>query len=163
MPKFPELDASLGETLDLPVPLPSGQVKEYKVPPVDAETWAWITARFATGSDDEEVDDTSEGTLYRRCLGDAVYDELWADHAGWDQIRRCGLTSLSWHVNGEETALKVWVGGVPKRPSTSETAEPTETSAEAPSTRRRASATGTTPTPKKPRSPGRTSSTAGTS
>ncbi|MET7333271.1 hypothetical protein [Nonomuraea sp. NPDC005650] len=156
------MDASLGETLDLPVPLPSGQVKEYKVPPVDAETWTWLTVRF-NARDDEEVDDESETALWERCLG-PVYEQLVADRAGWEQIRRCGLTALSWHVQGEEQAMKVWVGGVPKRSSTSETDEPTETPAEAPSTPTPDSETGTAPTPKRARgSRGRTSSNAGPS
>ncbi|MGW4411158.1 DUF7426 family protein [Nonomuraea sp. NPDC004702] len=163
MPRFPELDASLGESLDLPVPLPSGQVKTYSVPPVDAETWTWISKRFTTSNDDDEVDDKSEMTLHKRCLG-PVYDELVADKAVMDQIRRCGLTALAWHVQGEEQAMKVWVGGVPKRRSTSETDEPTETPAEDPSTQTPDSESGTTPTRiKAPGSRGRTSSNAGTS
>ncbi|MGW4469665.1 DUF7426 family protein [Nonomuraea sp. NPDC004354] len=163
MPRFPELDASLGETLDLPVPLPNGQVKTYSVPPVDAETWTWLTTRFGAAGDDETVDDTSEMALYGHCLG-PVLDQLKTDRAGLEQIRRCGLTALSWHVYGEEAALKIWEGGIPKRRSTSETAEPTEIPAEAPSTPSPGSESGTTPTPKRARgSRGRTSSTAGRS
>jgi hypothetical protein len=161
MPKFPELDASLGESLDLPVPLPSGQTKTYSVPPVDAETWTWLSVRFAA-RDDEEVDDTGETTLWQRCLG-PVYDQLVEDRAGWEQIRRCGLTALAWHVQGEEHAMKVWVGGIPKKRSTSETDGPTETPEEAPSTPTAGSETGTTPTRRRRPSPGPTSSTAGTS
>ncbi|GGS88529.1 hypothetical protein GCM10010176_035380 [Nonomuraea spiralis] len=161
MPKFPELNASLGESLELPVPLPRGQVKTYYVPPVDAETWEWLSARFAAG-DDEEVDDRSEKTIYQRCLG-PVYDELYADKAGWEQVRRCGLTALSWHVQGEEAAMKVWVGGPPKRRSTSETDEPTETPAEDPSTPTPDSESGTTPSRRRQASPGRTSSSGGRS
>ncbi|MFE3449622.1 hypothetical protein ACFXJ8_11870 [Nonomuraea sp. NPDC059194] len=163
MPRFPELDASLGETLDLPVPLPAGQVKEYKVPPVDADTWTWLTARFAASSDDDVLDDETETGLYRRCLG-PVYDQLKTDKAGWEQIRRCGLAALAWHVHGEQAALKVWEGGLPKQRSKSETGEPTETQAEAPSTPPPGSESGTTPTLRKAQgSRGRTSSTAGTS
>lgn len=162
MPKFPELSASLSETLDLPVPLPAGQVKTYRVPPVDAETWTWLTSKFVSSSDDETVDDASETTLYRRCLG-PVYDELVADRAVMEQIRRCGLTALSWHVYGEEGALRVWEGGIPKRRSTSATDQPAGTPAEAPSTPPPVSASGTTPTRKTRASRGRTSSTAGPS
>ncbi|MFF0860897.1 hypothetical protein ACFYUV_03990 [Nonomuraea sp. NPDC003560] len=169
MPKFPELDASLGEPLELPVPLPAygdrpaGQVKVYYVPPVDGETWEWLAARFAAGGgdDDEQVDDKSEKTIYLRCLSQAVYDQLWADKAGWEQIRRCGLTALSWHVQGEEQAMKVWVGGPPKKKSTSETDEPTETPAEDPSTPTPGSESGTTPSPRRRASRGQTSSNGG--
>ncbi|MGA5764475.1 DUF7426 family protein [Nonomuraea bangladeshensis] len=161
MPKFPELDASLGESLDLPVPLPSGQTKTYSVPPVDAETWLWLSVRF-NARDDEEVDDDSETMLWQRCLG-PVYKQLVEDKAGWEQIRRCGLTALSWHVQGEEQAMKVWVGGVPKRRSTSETAEPMETPAADQSTPTPVSESGITPNRKTQESRGRTSSNGGTS
>lgn len=161
MPKFPELDASLGEPLHLPVPLPAGQTKTYSVPPVDAETWTWLSVRF-NARDDEEVDDAGETALWQRCLG-PVYGQLVEDKASWEQIRRCGLTALAWHVQGEEHAMTVWVGGVPKRQSTSETSTPAETPEEGPSTPTPASETGTTPTRKRRPSPGQTSSNAGTS
>lgn len=169
MPRFPELDASLGETLDLPVPLPGGQVKIYNVQPLDADTWARFTARFtgikdraanATDDDEEVADDKSEAALHRQSLS-AVYDELVADKAAWPQIRRCGLTALSWHIHGEERAMEVWAGGIPKRQSTSETDEPTETPAAGRSTPSPASASGTTRNRKAPGSSGRTSSAAG--
>ncbi|WP_326637271.1 hypothetical protein OG884_26495 [Streptosporangium sp. NBC_01755] len=175
MPKFPELDASLGETLDLPVPLPkrgsrpAGQVKMYSVPPLDADTWTRFTARFtslkdkalAAKDDDEEVaDDQSEAALHRQSLG-AVYDELVADGAAWPQIRRCGLTALNWHIHGEERAMEVWAGGIPKRRSTSETDGTTETLAEAPSTPSPGSESGTTRSRRDRASRGQTSSPAG--
>ncbi|MFD0886768.1 hypothetical protein ACFQ08_19650 [Streptosporangium algeriense] len=170
MPRFPELDASLGETLDLPLRLPSGQMKTYVVQPVDAESWTWLTARFtglsekvATAKDDgeEAVDDRGEAALYRRCLG-PVYDELLADRAGWRQIRACGLTALAWHVHGEEAAQEVWErGGLPKSKSTSEMSDETGTPAEDPSTPSPASESGTTPNRKGRASVGTTSSPAG--
>jgi hypothetical protein len=165
MPKFPELDASLGETLDLPVPLPSGQVKEYKVPALDAENWARFTALWSTVSgqdDDEEVDKRTEEDYFAKALG-TVYDQLVADRAAWPQIRRCGVTAVNWHLHGEERAMAVWLGASPKAQSTSEMSETTETPAEDPSTPQPASETGTTPNPKRPRSRGRTSSTGGSS
>lgn len=167
MPKFPELDASLGETLDLPV---NGKV--YSVPPLDAETWARFSAQFTrlsdkaakAESDDEEVaDDRNEATLYRRGLG-PVYDELAKDGATWAQIRVCGKTALVWHLHGTEVAMKMWTeGGSPKPTSTSETTEPTETPAAAPSTPSPASESGTTRSRKDRASNGRTSSRAGAS
>ncbi len=176
MPKFPELDASLGETLDLPVPLPArgsrpaGQVKVYSVPALDADTWARLAARFtglkdkaaAAESDDEEVaDDRSEAALYRRSLG-PVYDELTSDGATWTQIRACGLTALTWHIHGTDAAMEIWArGGVPKPRSTSTTDESTETPAEAPSTPPPVSGSGTTRSRKAQGSSGRTSSPAG--
>ncbi|MEV4245226.1 hypothetical protein AB0J63_17645 [Streptosporangium canum] len=169
MPKFPELDASLGETLDLPVPLPAGRVMTYSVLPLDADTWARLASRFtglkdkaATANDeDEEVaDDKSEAALYRQSLG-SVYDDLVSDGATWKQIRACGLTALTWHIHGTEAAMEIWArGGVPKPRSTSTTDE-TETPAEAPSTPSPASASGTTPSRRTRGSSGRTSSPAG--
>jgi hypothetical protein len=166
MPRFPELDASLGETLDLPVPLRSGQVKEYKVLPLDAETWARFTAMWtavADQDDDEEVDKKTEEDYFRKALGD-VYDQLTADGVFWAQVRRCGLAAIAWHLHGEERAMAVWLGASPKAPSTSETSSLTETPAEDPSTPSPASETGTTPSPRRARaSRGPTSSAAGSS
>ncbi|WP_187415138.1 hypothetical protein [Nonomuraea sp. PA05] len=159
MPRFPQLAASIGEPLYLPVPLPSGQVKEYAVPPADAETWTQLTTRFAASGDDDVIDDPTEADLYRRWLG-PVYDELEADGAAWEQIRRCGVTVFAWHVHGEEAALRVWEGGLPKPRSTSTTVE-TETPAEDRSTPQPASANGTTRSRKTAGSRGRTSSTGG--
>lgn len=171
MPKFPELDASLGETLDLPVRLPSGRSTIYSVPPADAENWARLASRFtglaekaaAAESDDEEVaDDRSESALYRLSLGEAVYDQLVADGAGWRQIRACGLTALTWHIHGAEAAQDVWArGGLPKTRSTSTTAEETGTPAADPSTLTPASGSGTTPHRKGRASRGTSSSPAG--
>ena len=164
MPRFPELDASLGETLDLPVPLPSGQVKDYSVQPLDAETWARFTALWTdlgSKDDDEEVDKATEEDYYRKALG-IVYEQLVADKAAWAQIRRCGVTAINWHLHGVERALEVWEGGAPKTPSTSETDELTETLAEAPSTPQPGSETGITPSRARA-SRGRTSSGAGSS
>ncbi|MFC3980166.1 hypothetical protein ACFYY8_06245 [Streptosporangium sp. NPDC001559] len=170
MPRFPELDASLGETLDLPVPLPArgsrpaGQTKVYQVKPMDADTWARFTAHFtgvrdraaAAQSDDEEIlDDRSEAAFLRRSLG-AVYDELVADGAAWPQIRRCGATALNWHLHGEERAMEVWQGGLPKLTSTSETTDE-ETPAAAPSTPSPASGSGTTRSRRTAGSPGKIS------
>ncbi|MER7206338.1 hypothetical protein ABT340_04665 [Streptosporangium sp. NPDC000239] len=170
MPKFPELDASLGETLDLPLRLPSGQMKICIVQPVDAKTWAKLAARFtglrdrlaAAQSDDEEVaDDRSELALYRLTLG-TVFDELVADGAAWRQIRAAGLTALSWHMHGPEAAEQTWrEGGLPKPRSTSETSDETGTPAEGPSTPSPASESGTTPNRKGQASAGTTSSPAG--
>ena len=166
MPRFPELEASLGEPLVLPVPLPGGQVKEYSVPPLDAETWARFSALWsglADKDDEEQVDKKTEEDYFRKSLG-PVYDELVADKAAWTLIRRCGMTAVTWHIHGEDRAIQVWMGGVPKSSSTSETDETTETPAEAPSTPSPASETGTTPTPTRARaSRGQTSSTAGPS
>ncbi|MFJ2029426.1 hypothetical protein [Streptosporangium sp. NPDC087985] len=170
MPKFPELDASLGETLDLPVPLPGGGTMTYSVQPLDADTWARLASRFtglkdraaAAKDDDEEIaDDRSEAALYRQSLG-SVYDDLISDGAAWKQIRACGLTALTWHVHGEEAAMEIWArGGVPKPRSTSTTDEPAGTPAEDPSTPSPASATGTTRNPSRRASPGKTSSRVG--
>jgi hypothetical protein len=165
MPRFPELDASLGETLDLPVPLPGGGIMTYSVQPLDAETWARFTAMWATVADqddDEEVDKKTEEDYFRKALGD-VYDQLVVDHAAWLQIRRCGLTAITWHLHGEERAMLVWLGQDPKALSTSETSETEETPAEDPSTPSPASETGTTPSPRRRASRGRTSSPAGSS
>lgn len=159
MPKFPELEASLGETLDLPVPLPGGGITTYSIPPMTADSWArFASGMRALGDDDEPVD---EEVIFRKALGDDVYDHLVADGATWTQIRRCGATAMQWHMHGEERAMQVWLGGLPKRASTSETDEPTETPAEAPSTPRRASANGTTRNRKTPASRGKASSRAG--
>lgn len=163
MPRFPELDASLGETLDLPVPLPSGQVKEYSVQPLDAKMWARFTAMWTTvadADDDEEVDKATEEDYFRKALGD-VYDQLTADGVFWKQIRRCGLAAIAWHLHGEERAMEVWLGASPKAPSTSETSSMAETQAEDPSTPPPDSGTGTTPNPRRRASRGPTSSSAG--
>lgn len=166
MPRFPELNASLGETLDLPLPLPGGRVKEYSVPPLDAETWARFTALWTdlgSKDDEEEVDKATEEDYYRKALG-VVYDELVSDKAAWAQIRRCGITAINWHLHGEERALEVWEGGAPKTPSTSETDELTETPAEGPSIPTPASESGTAPSRSRARaSRGPTSSAAGSS
>lgn len=170
MPKFPELDASLGETLDLPLRLPSGQTKTYVVQPTTAENWAKLAARFtglqdrlaAAQNDDEEVaDDRSELALYRLTLG-AVFDELVTDGAAWRQIRAAGLTALSWHMHGPEAAEQTWrEGGLPKPRSTSETDATLETPAEDPSTNSPASESGTTRSRRGRASGGTTSSPAG--
>ncbi|GHH67631.1 hypothetical protein GCM10017673_14950 [Streptosporangium violaceochromogenes] len=163
MPKFPELDASLGETLELPLRLPSGQAKTYVVQPVNAKDWAQLAARFtgikdkirdAQADDEEVVDDRSEAALHRMTLG-PVYDELTADGAAWRQIRACGLTALAWHVHGDEAAQEVWErGGLPKPASASSE----EGAVEGPSTPTRASGSGTTRNRRGQASPGRTSS-----
>lgn len=161
MPKFPEMAASLGETLDLPVPLPNGETKTYVIPPMDADSWARFAAGMrALGEDDEVVD---EAVIFRKALGDEIYDQLVADGAAWVQIRRCGATAMQWHMHGEERALQVWEGGIPKRLSTSETDDPTETQEAGPSTPRPASESGTTPSPKTRASRGSSSSSGGRS
>ncbi|MFI6814426.1 hypothetical protein ACIBG7_18590 [Nonomuraea sp. NPDC050328] len=161
MPKFPEMAASLGETLDLPVPLPNGRTKTYVIQPLDADTWArFASGMRALGEDDEPVD---EEVIFRKALGDEIYDELAADGAAWVQIRRCGATAMQWHMHGEERALQVWEGGVPKRLSTSETDDQTETQEEGPSTPRRASGSGTTPNRRTQGSRGSSSSGGGRS
>jgi hypothetical protein len=166
MPKFPEVAAFLGETLDLPI---NGTV--YSIPAVDGETGVRLTARFTdaaektdAGEGDEEVDDLSEIQLYKECLG-PVYAQLLANKVPWPMIKAAALTALAWHVHGEATALVVWErGGFPKRALTSEkTAEPTVIQGEVLSTPTPASESGTTPTPKRARrSRGATSSPAGT-
>ncbi|MFD1940531.1 hypothetical protein ACFSKW_54660 [Nonomuraea mangrovi] len=161
MPKFPEVAAFLGETLDLPI---NGTV--YSVPPVDAETGVRLVSRFtevASKADDEEVsDDLTEIALYQETLG-PVYAQLLAAKVPWPMIKAAGLTALTWHLHGEDTALIVWErGGFPKRALTSTTAEPPVIQGEVLSTPSPDSESGTTPNPRKARtSRGRTSSPAG--
>lgn len=167
MPKFPEVAAFLGETLDLPI---GGQV--YCIPAVDGETGVRLVARFTdasakadAGDGDEEVDDISEIALYQECLGPVYAQLLAAPNVKWPMIKAAALTALAWHVHGEGVALAVWErGGFPKRALTStETTEPPVIQGEVLSTPQPASESGTTPTPSKARrSRGRTSSTAGT-
>lgn len=174
MPRFAPVAEFLGESLELPVEGRDRKLKEYAIPPCAAEVGLKLTARFddaktkVTASDDpdeEVVDDASEEELYRMALGD-VYDQLIADGVLFPTLKVVGQTAVIWHVYGVKAAELYWeVGGDPKRfkkDSTSTTETPA-TPAAAPSTRKRASATGTTRSRSaKPRS-GPTSSEPGTS
>jgi hypothetical protein len=165
MPRFPEVAAFLGETLDLPI---NGTV--YSVPPVDAETGVRLVTRFTEVSnrasaqdDDEEVaDDLGEIALFKETLG-PVYAQLVADRVPWPMIKAAGLTALTWHLHGEDVALVMWQhGGFPKRALTSKTTEPQVIQGAVLSTPSPDSESGTTPSPRKARaSRGRTSSGAG--
>lgn len=164
MPKFPEVAAFLGETLDLPI---NGTV--FSIPAVDGETGVRLVARFTdakakadAGDGDEELDEVSEIALYKETLG-AAYAHLIAAKVPWPMIKAAALTALAWHIHGEDTALIVWErGGFPKRALTSEKTEPRVIPGAVLSTPIPDSESGTTPTPKKTRaSRGRTSSPAG--
>lgn len=176
MPRFAPLSEFLAEPLVLPV-----RGREYSIAPVDGETGLRLTARFdatkkkAAASDDPEeevLDDEEEVVTYRMALGD-TYDQMVADHVPYKMIKFVASAAIVWHIYGEKAAALFWeTGGDPKwQPSDSAKAlkdlknsESQETPAAAPSTRKRASASGTTRSRKSPSKaqPGRTSSTAGT-
>ncbi|GII63541.1 hypothetical protein Skr01_36260 [Sphaerisporangium krabiense] len=173
MPRFAPIAEFLGETLDLPV-LVRGKEKTYSVAPCSAEVGLRLTARFSDAkkkaadsddADEEVVDDETETGLYRAALGD-VYDELVADGVPYSTLKVVGQTAVIWHVYGEKAAAFYWeAGGDPKRSATSDstsTSENPETPAAARSTRKPASASGTTRSRTRARTGG-TSSSAGSS
>ena len=174
MPRFAPLTEFLAEPLTLPI-----LGREYQIAPADVETGLRLTARFerlkakadASGDPEEEVaDDIEETELFRMALG-PVYDQLKADGVPLRMAKFVASTAVIWHVYGPRAAELFWAtGGDPKAsPSTSKTSstesgETPETRAAARSTRKPASASGTTPSRsrKTPARSGQTSSTAGT-
>lgn len=163
----------LSEVLDAGLSLPY-KGKSYTVPPVDAETGlrlqrlAEVAAQAAKAAergeplDEIALDDDEEVDLYRDALGTA-YDEMLADRVPWPMLKVAGVTAWLDAAVSREAAEAYWNSA--GNPDPEALAGNRATRRAARSTRRPASASGTTRTRKattaKTGTRGRTSSTAG--
>jgi len=133
--------------------------KTYQVPAVSAETGLRLQKLVSAGiraateesldpASIELVNDAEELGFYEQILG-PVYPELLADGASFPALKFIGSTALLWHTQDFATAETFWKaeGKAPEgNREQRRTATRTRTAA-APTTKKRASRTGTT-TPK---------------
>lgn len=166
MPDLKQLGSFLDPILAVPY-----RDKTYQIPAVDAETGLRLQKLVAAGvrtALDGEIDpatielvnDADEQGFYETILG-PVYAELIADGASSPAVKYIGQTALMWHAQDFEMAETFWKAeGKAPAPNRAQRRTATRTStAAAPTTQKRASASGTT-TPKvtpSPRTRGKTS------
>lgn len=157
MTETPTLE-QLGSFLDPILAVPY-RGKTYQVPAVDAETGLrlqkLVSAGVRTALEDkidpatiELVNDAEELGFYETVLG-PVYDELLVDGASSPAVKFIAQTALMWHAQDYAMAAEFWraEGKVPA-PNREQRRTATKTrTAAAPTTKRRASRSGTT-TPK---------------
>lgn len=153
-PTFDDLyDVLSADELVLPV---GG--KKYRIPEVDAETGLWcqriagLARKHGKGEDISHqlanLDDDEERDLYSRMLG-PVLDELTEDGIPWPKVQHIARTTLVWVVAGKAAAAVAWsLGGAPAPAPNRAARRGTATPAAARSTRKPASESGTTRTPR---------------
>lgn len=124
---FADLAERFDDRLHLPI---AGVVYDISAP--DHELGLWVTALMAAGASvqqgmdpaeagnrsipqlrfegDEYDDESDEGKLYQRLLGDA-YGKMRADKVSWPKIKFVAEVTMLWILAGEEAAERHWNGG----------------------------------------------------
>ncbi|MFH8792192.1 hypothetical protein [Streptomyces sp. NPDC017941] len=149
---FKVLEEFQDDALTLPVRLPDGSIREFRIPSPPAEDGLKVQtlmeqgARMAesgTPMDAQVLDDAQELDLYRTALGDA-YDDLLAAGVKWTRFRHVAMTAVMWITAGLETAEKFWeADGDPSRVAPNRAARRAASSAAASKTPSRGSTSGT--------------------
>ncbi|MFF8656828.1 DUF7426 family protein [Streptomyces huasconensis] len=149
---FKVLEEFQDDALTLPVRLPSGEVREFRIPSPSAEDGLRVQklmeqgARMAdsgTAMDTEVLDDAAELDLFRTALGDA-YDDLMSAGLGWSRVRHVAMTAVMWITAGLDVAEKYWeADGDPSRVAPNRAARRAASSAAASKTPSRGSTSGT--------------------
>ncbi|MBW5420266.1 hypothetical protein GKQ77_01605 [Streptomyces sp. BG9H] len=149
---FKVLEEFQDDALTLPVRLPSGEVRDFRIPSPPAEDGLKVqtlmeqTARMAdsgTPMDSEVLDDAQELDLYRTALGDA-YDDLLSVGLRWSRFRHVAMTAVMWITAGLDAAEKYWeADGDPSRVAPNRAARRAASSAAASKTPSRGSTSGT--------------------
>lgn len=150
---FKVLEEFQDDALTLPVRLPNGKVKEFRIPSPSAEDGLRVqklmeqSARMAeagTPMETEVLDDAQELDLFQTALG-AAYDELYAAGLDWSRFRHVAMTAVMWITAGLEMAEKYWEAeGDPSRVAPpNRAARRQASSAAASTTKRRGSTSGT--------------------
>lgn len=159
---FEDLGDYLSPTLDLPV---AGKV--YSVPSPPAAVGLRLQASFAVSASRRAgqqpkqrhlarmVDDPAT-SLEQDSLG-PVYDEMVADGVSLEALTHAGMTAYLWHVATRESALRYWryplgEASPPDRSTSTSTAEASTTKPRASSSgtkppRKRSAGSRTTPAP----------------
>ncbi|MFD3574776.1 hypothetical protein [Streptomyces sp. NPDC058644] len=148
---FKVLEEFEDDALTLPVRLPDGTVREFRIPSPSAEDGLRVqtlmeqSARMAdagTPMDTEVLDDAAELNLFEIALGDA-YKDLMATGLRWSRVRHVAMTAVMWITAGLEVAEKFWeADGDPSRAAPNRAAR-RASSAAASKTQKRGSSSGT--------------------
>lgn len=117
---------ALNQVFDARLHLPGPDGRMYTVPEPDRELGLWCQALFAAGlaanfgqempagAPPIQLDDDAEDAMYRRVLGQALWDEL-GEAYGYTTQRFFALTAFLWIGGGQEVAAEFWnAGGDPK-------------------------------------------------
>ncbi|MGW0550565.1 DUF7426 family protein [Streptomyces altiplanensis] len=160
--QFAAVDQLLDDALELPVPGKDGVTRTYRIEAPTADQGLRIqrlmtsaTRMVETGEeiDTEALDDAQELDLYRAALGSA-YDALCAE-VDWAWLKHTALTAVFWVVADAETAERYWAaGGDPEKVAPAQNRQQRRagaSSAVESKTPRRASTSGTSTRPAKPR------------
>ncbi|MFD9444943.1 hypothetical protein [Streptomyces sp. NPDC060001] len=149
---FKVLEEFQDDALTLPVRLPDGTVREFRIPSPSAEVGLRVQqlmeqgARMAdsgTPMDAEILDDEAEMDLFKSALGSA-YDEVMASGLDWSRVRHIAMTAVMWITVGLDMAEKYWAAeGDPSRVAPANRSARRASSAAASSTKRRGSTSGT--------------------
>lgn len=149
---FKVLEEFQDDALTLPVRLPTGKIREFRIPSPSAEDGLRVQklmeqgARMAdagTPLDTEVLDDAQELDLFQTALGSA-YEDLRAAGLDWSRFRHVAMTAVMWITADLATAEKYWeADGDPSRAAPNRAARRQSSSAAASTTKRRGSTSGT--------------------
>ncbi len=149
---FKILEEFQDDALTLPVRLPDGTLREFRIPSPPAEDGLRVqtlmeqSARMAdsgTAMDTQVLDDAAELDLYRTALGEA-YDDLMGAGLGWSRFRHVAMTAVMWITSGLDVAEQYWeADGDPSRAAPNRAARRAASSAAASKTQKRGSSSGT--------------------
>lgn len=149
---FKILEEFEDDALTLPVRLPDGKVREFRIPSPSAEDGLRVqklmeqSARLADSGaplDAEVLDDAGELDLFRTALGDA-YEGLMSTGLTWTRVRHVAMTAVMWITVGLQEAEAYWeADGDPSRRAPNRAARRAASSAAASKTQKRGSSSGT--------------------
>lgn len=148
---FKVLEEFQDDALTLPVRLPDGTVREFRIPAPSADDGLRVqrlmeTARRLTDegapADTEVLNDDAEMNLFEVALGTA-FEDLRACGVDWSRFRHVAMTAVMWITAGLDVAETYWAAdGDPTR-APNRAQRRAASSAAAKSTPRRASTSGT--------------------
>lgn len=116
MGNFKILEEFQDDALTLPVRLPDGTVREFRIPSPSAEVGLRVqklmeqSARMVDSGaplDTEVLDDAEEMDLFKTALG-PTYDDLMGAGLGWSRVRHVAMTAVMWITAGLDVAEKFW-------------------------------------------------------
>ncbi|NJP70046.1 hypothetical protein [Streptomyces sp. C1-2] len=153
---FEALGDFLDDWLELPIRMPDGQTRVWRIPSPPASTGLRVeqltkaAAKLYLGGaapDTEVLSDAEEKDLFKLLLG-PLYPEL-AEALPWTRFRHVALTTLVWILNDRDTAAQFWSSGgdpsllAPNRAARRQQRSQPSASAAANTTRSRGSTSGT--------------------